>query len=193
MIIFHLSCFPAPFTPPQQKWYSSVLLNQVPQTWLSLCVSLFVFFLSPSQVLSSACHVLLLPGTHPHLQSSSKKPPLVWLLIVSYIPPIHSDPNPQHTTLKLSFYFLYFTRLWAPWSQDHTLSLCPQNNARYNILMRNFPCGPVAKAPRSQCRGPGFNPWSGNWIPHATTKDSVCLNKDQRSCLLQVRSRQLNK
>ena len=27
---------------------------------------------------------------------------------------------------------------------------------------RDFPGGPVAKTPHSQCRGPGFNPWSGN-------------------------------
>ena len=26
----------------------------------------------------------------------------------------------------------------------------------------DFPGGPVAKMPCSQCRGPGFNPWSGN-------------------------------
>ena len=26
----------------------------------------------------------------------------------------------------------------------------------------DFPGGPVAKTPRSQCRGPGFDPWSGN-------------------------------
>ena len=26
--------------------------------------------------------------------------------------------------------------------------------------------------------GPGFDPWSGNWIPHATAKDPVCWNKD---------------
>ena len=26
----------------------------------------------------------------------------------------------------------------------------------------DFPGGPVAKTPCSQCRGPGFNPWSGN-------------------------------
>ena len=35
----------------------------------------------------------------------------------------------------------------------------------------DFPGGPVAKVPSSQCRGPRFNPWSGNYIPHATTKD----------------------
>ena len=27
---------------------------------------------------------------------------------------------------------------------------------------RDFPRGPVVKTLRSQCRGPRFNPWSGN-------------------------------
>ena len=27
---------------------------------------------------------------------------------------------------------------------------------------RDFPGGPVAKSLSSPCRGPGFNPWSGN-------------------------------
>ena len=27
---------------------------------------------------------------------------------------------------------------------------------------RDFPAGPVAKTLRFQCRGPQFNPWSGN-------------------------------
>ena len=27
---------------------------------------------------------------------------------------------------------------------------------------RDFPGGPVAKSLRSPCRGPGFDPWSGN-------------------------------
>ena len=34
----------------------------------------------------------------------------------------------------------------------------------------DFPGGPVVKTLHSQCRGPGFNPWSGNQIPHAATK-----------------------
>ena len=29
-------------------------------------------------------------------------------------------------------------------------------------LYWDFPGGPVAKTPHSQCRGPGFNPWPGN-------------------------------
>ena len=28
----------------------------------------------------------------------------------------------------------------------------------------------MAKILHSQCRGPGLNPWSGHYIPHATTK-----------------------
>ena len=36
----------------------------------------------------------------------------------------------------------------------------------------------VAKTPHSQCRGPGFNPWSGNKIASAATKtQSSQLNK----------------
>ena len=27
---------------------------------------------------------------------------------------------------------------------------------------QDFPGGPVVKTPRSQCEGPGFDPWSGN-------------------------------
>ena len=43
---------------------------------------------------------------------------------------------------------------------------------------RDFPGGPVAKTPCSQCRRPGFNPCSGNLILHVTTKmeDSVWCN-----------------
>ena len=33
-----------------------------------------------------------------------------------------------------------------------------------------IPGSPVAKTPSSQCKGPRFNPWLGNWFPHATTK-----------------------
>ena len=30
----------------------------------------------------------------------------------------------------------------------------------------------------SKCRGPGFNPWSGNPIPHTPTKDLAHCNQD---------------
>ena len=34
----------------------------------------------------------------------------------------------------------------------------------------DFPGGPVVKTQSSQCRGPGFNPWSGNYVSHAPAK-----------------------
>ena len=43
----------------------------------------------------------------------------------------------------------------------------------------DFPSGPGTKTLHSQCRGTGFDPWSGNWIPYATTKDPTCCNQDQ--------------
>ena len=36
---------------------------------------------------------------------------------------------------------------------------------------RNFPGGPVAETPHSQCRGPGLDLWSGNYSSHITTKN----------------------
>ena len=37
-----------------------------------------------------------------------------------------------------------------------------KNSTYYQKKSGDFPGGPVAKALHSQCRGPGFNPWSGN-------------------------------
>ena len=52
-----------------------------------------------------------------------------------------------------------------------------------NVAVGDFPGGPVAKTLSSQCSGPRFNHWLGNWIPyavtkslHATTKDPTCHN-----------------
>ena len=36
----------------------------------------------------------------------------------------------------------------------------------------------MAKTLRSQCRGPRFDPWSGNYIPHAATKSLNAATKD---------------
>ena len=40
----------------------------------------------------------------------------------------------------------------------------------------DFPHGPGAGTPWSQCRGPGFVPWSGNQIPQASIQ-CIQLNK----------------
>ena len=53
----------------------------------------------------------------------------------------------------------------------------------YKLLWWDFPGGPVAKSVCSQCRGPEFNPWSGNSIqqlkiPHAAVKTRTAkINK----------------
>ena len=46
---------------------------------------------------------------------------------------------------------------------------------------RDFPGGPVAKTLYSQCRGSGFDPWSGNEIPHVAIKSSHTATKTQCS------------
>ena len=40
-----------------------------------------------------------------------------------------------------------------------------------NPWLWNFPGGPAAKTLRSQYKEPEFDPQSGNWILHATTKN----------------------
>ena len=37
-----------------------------------------------------------------------------------------------------------------------------KSNIKILINLKDFPGGPVVKTPCSQCRGPGFDPWSGN-------------------------------
>ena len=40
--------------------------------------------------------------------------------------------------------------------------LTPVRMAIIKKIYRDFPGGPVGRTLRSQCRGPGFDPWSGN-------------------------------
>ena len=40
--------------------------------------------------------------------------------------------------------------------------LGPRNSVNNVCVQGYFPGGPVAKTPRSQSRGPGFDSWSGN-------------------------------
>ena len=47
-----------------------------------------------------------------------------------------------------------------------------------NPFPRDFPGSPVAQTLLFQCREPRFDPWSGNYIPHAVTKISHAATKD---------------
>ena len=59
------------------------------------------------------------------------------------------------------------------WSTVRTLKkLCLKEQRE-----RDFPGGPVAKTPRSQCTRPGYDPWSGNWTPRATSGRSHSATK----------------
>ena len=49
------------------------------------------------------------------------------------------------------------------------------------VALGGFPGGSVAKTLSSQCWGLGFDPWSGNQIPHATTKSLHATTKIQHS------------
>ena len=49
------------------------------------------------------------------------------------------------------------------WKRWHAF-LCHlgKKHIKKKMGVGDFPGGPVAKTPRSQCRGPRYNPWSGN-------------------------------
>ena len=42
----------------------------------------------------------------------------------------------------------------------------------------------MAKTPHSQGRGPGLDPCSGNWIPHAATKTSHATAEKKKKEIL---------
>ena len=63
----------------------------------------------------------------------------------------------------------------------HFIPPIPLQNQVLGGSYWDFPGGPVAKTLCSQCRGPRFNPWSGNWIPHAATKNLHATTKTQHS------------
>lgn len=52
-------------------------------------------------------------------------------------------------------------RVHNPYNKVNLLSL-PQLQHWPKKSITNFPGGPMAKTPHSQCRGPTFDSWSGN-------------------------------
>ena len=65
-------------------------------------------------------------------------------------------------------YILYFMGVWPDWAakckkkQKNKPWEKHQIYKKKQTVPRDFPRGPVAKTVHSQCRGPGFDPWSGN-------------------------------
>ena len=72
----------------------------------------------------------------------------------------------------------------APRACVWLLSRDPKESESETEKIREFPGGPVAEAPRFQCREPRFHPQSGNWIPHAATESSHVLSSAAQSCLI---------
>ena len=54
----------------------------------------------------------------------------------------------------------------------------------FKTHFQDSPGGPVDKTSGSQCRGPGFDPWSGNYIPHGFTNS---YDTAKRSCMPQLK------
>ena len=60
-------------------------------------------------------------------------------------------------------------------------NLKPTHKDKYSII-GDFSSGLAAKTPCGQCRGPRFDPWSENQIPHAATKNSRTANIKKIPC-----------
>ena len=88
----------------------------------------------------------------------------------------HTHTHTHHTTIFINLFKIHLDMTEVMQQQQ-------QQQPSYIKNSGGFLGGPVAKTPSSQCRGPGFHPWSGSHIPHsttkslhATTKDPVCWN-----------------
>ena len=70
--------------------------------------------------------------------------------------------NPRNQAL----YHLHFQSNWSEREHIRCKKLfekAPRTTMPFKgAETRDLPCGPVVKTPHSQCRGLGFNPWSGN-------------------------------
>ena len=58
------------------------------------------------------------------------------------------------------------------WCVQDSSWYCRYNNEQ-NQWCGNFPGGSLVKNAHSQCRRPGFDPWSGNCIPHDKLRERM--------------------
>ena len=74
------------------------------------------------------------------------------------------------------------------------IAVNPNSSKRSSRMKsQDSPGGPVAKTPCCACRGPGFDPWLWNQIPHDATKDPAYSKENKRSCVLQLKPSTINK
>ena len=96
----------------------------------------------------------------------------------SYLPPAILQFSPlSHTDLPQAKNVLLFRAFVPCCNSSFGLSSKQALFILFKIQRnRDFPGGLLGKTPCSQCKGSRFHPWSGNKIPHASTKNPACCN-----------------
>ena len=61
-------------------------------------------------------------------------------------------------------------RNWLRKLKSEMVQKLPKRFCSQQLSLQDFPGSPVAETPHTQCRGPGFHSWSGNWIPKKKKK-----------------------
>ena len=107
----------------------------------------YLSFLTPSSTLWLCMKLITLPR-----DKSSKG---LWMFILLFFQLFKFIPIKSHRKF-LRKKFVYLT------SVNFSLTLVRTEYSNQEKLLGDFSGGPVAKIPCSQCRVPGFDPWSGN-------------------------------
>ena len=79
------------------------------------------------------------------------------------------NPRAQHYLQQIASSWNMFVKSWNEF---------PVTTVVVWKEMGRSPGGPMAKTPSSGAGGPGFDTWSGNWLPPAATKSSRATAQD---------------
>ena len=107
----------------------------------------YLSFLTPSSTLWLCMKLITLPR-----DKSSKG---LWMFILLFFQLFKFIPISHRKFLRKKFVYLTSVNIFS-------LTLVRTEYSNQEKLLGDFSGGPVAKIPCSQCRVPGFDPWSGN-------------------------------
>ena len=100
--------------------------------------------------------------------------------------PVGNSSRPLSATPPSAAAWLGFLSSYLRMATFLLVSLSPVSphcGPSLKLTSGDLPGGPVGKTPRSQCRGPGSDPRSGNQILHATRQLSPCATTTEHgSC-----------
>ena len=122
---------------------------------------------------------LLLKNSKQHVTKLGKIKLLCYLLeVVTINILVHNLPDfsiCRYLSLCIQYMFIghFLCARYFSSAKDKVV-----NETDKNPCPENFPGGPVVETPHSQCHWARFFPWSGNQIPHATTKSSHASTKN---------------